>query len=143
VLERHNRGFWLVVGGIGLASVLLVAAILYNAPMKETIGHAEDTLRVAQAAAQRIHDSGGSFGSADAAALAAADPSHTYRGGTTPSIGLDDVSIATGPASWAAAVQARPGACFYLHLTDGGEVLYGVGTVCTGSAAMNATEPRW
>ena len=141
--ERRNRGFWLVVGGIGLASVLLVAAILYNAPMKETIGHAEDTLRVAQAAAQRIHDSGGSFGSADATALAAADPSHTYREGTTPSTGLDDVSIATGPASWAAAVQARPGACFYLHLTDGGEVLYGVGTVCTGSAAMNATDPRW
>ena len=141
--ERHNRGFWLVVGGIGLASVLLVAAILYNAPMKETIGHAEDTLRVAQATAQRIHDSGGSFGSADAPALAAADPSHSYRDGATPSTGLDDVSIATGPASWAGAVQARPGACFYLHLTDGGAVFYGVGTVCTGSAAMNATDPRW
>ena len=141
--ERHNRGFWLVVGGIALACVLLVAAILSNAPMKETIGHAEDTLRVAQAAAQRIHDSDGSFGSADAVAVAAADPSHTYRDGTTPSAGLDDVSIATGPASWAAAVQARPGACFYLHLTDDGDVLYGVGTVCTGSAAMNATDPRW
>ena len=141
--EHRNRGFWLVVGGVGLASVLLVAAILYNAPMKETIGHAEDTLRVAQAAAQRIHDSDGSFGSADAAALALADPSHTYREGTTPSIGLDDVSVATRPASWAAAVQARPGACFYLHLTDGGGVFYGVGTVCTGSAAMNATDPRW
>jgi hypothetical protein len=143
VPERHNRGFWLVVGGIGLASVLLVAAILYNAPMKETIGHAEDTLRVAQAAAQRIHDSGGSFASADAAALAAADPSHTYRDGASVSTGLDDVSIATAPASWAAAVQARPGACFYLHLTDAGEVFYGVGTVCTGSAALNATDPRW
>jgi hypothetical protein len=143
VPERHNRGFWLVVGGIGLACVLLVAAILSNAPMKETIGHAEDTLRVAQAAAQRIHDSDGSFGSADAVAVAAADPSHTYRDGTTPSAGLDDVSIATGPASWAAAVQARPGACLYLHLTDDGDVLYGVGTVCTGSAAMNATDPRW
>ena len=141
--ERHNRGFWLVVGGIGLASVLLVAAILYNAPMKETIGHAEDTLRVAQAAAQRIRDSRGSFGSAAAAALATADPSHTYRDGAAPSTGLDDVSIATGPAAWAAAVQARPGACFYLHLTDGGEVFYGVGSVCTGSAALNATDPRW
>jgi len=40
VPEHRNRGFWLVVGGVGLASVLLVAAILYNAPMKETIGHA-------------------------------------------------------------------------------------------------------
>ena len=89
--ERHNRGFWLVVGSIGLACVLLVAAILYNAPMKETIGHAEATLRVAQAAA----------------------------------------------------VQARPGACFYIHLTDAGDVFYGVGTVCTGSVAMRATDPRW
>jgi hypothetical protein len=143
VLERHNRGFWLVVGSIGLACVFLVAAILYNAPMKETIGHAEDTLRVAQAAAQRIHDSRGSFSSADAVALAAADPSHTYRDGATASTGLDDVSIATGPNSWAAAVQARPGACFYLHLMDGGDVFYGVGTVCTGSVATDATDPRW
>lgn len=141
--ERHNRGFWLVVGTIGLACVLLVAAILYNAPMKETIGHAEDTLRAAQGAAQRIHDASGSFGSADAAAIAAEDPSHTYRDATTASSGLDDVSIATGPTSWAAAVQARPGACFYLHLTDAGDVFYGVGTVCTGSVAMNATDPRW
>ena len=141
--ERRNRGFWLVAGSIGLACVFLVAAILYNAPMKETIGHAEDTLRVAQAAAQRIHDSGSSFGSADAAALAAADPSHTYRDSGSASTGLDDVSIATGPGSWAAAVQARPGACFYLHLTDAGGIFYGVGTVCTGSVAMNATDPRW
>ena len=141
--ERHNRGFWLVAGSIGFACVFLVAAILYNAPMKETIGHAEDTLRVAQATAQRIHDASGSFGSADAAALAKADPSHTYRDGDSASIGLDDVSIATGPTSWAAAVQARPGACFYLHLMDGGDVFYGVGTVCTGSVAMHATDPRW
>jgi len=143
VPERHNRGFWLVVGMIGLACVLLVAAILYNAPMKETIGHAEDTLRAAQGAAQRIHDASDSFGSADAAALAAADASHTYRDARSASSGLDDVSIATGPTSWAAAVQARPGACFYLHLTDAGDVFYGVGTVCTGSVAMNATDPRW
>jgi hypothetical protein len=142
VPERHNRGFWLVAGSIGLACVFLVGAILYNAPMKETIGHAEDTLRVAQAAAQRIHDSDGSFGSADAATLAAADPSHTYRDGATASTGLDDVSIATGSTSWAAAVQARPGACFYLHLVDG-DVFYGVGTVCTGSVAKHATDPRW
>ena len=38
----------------------------FNYQSAETIGHAEDTLRVAQAAAQRIHDSEGSFGSADA-----------------------------------------------------------------------------
>jgi len=143
VPERHNRGFWLVAGSIGLACVFLVAAILYNAPMKETIGHAEDTLRVAQAAAQRIHDASGSFTSADAAALSAADPSHTYRDGATASTGLNDVSVATGPTSWAAAVQARPGACFYLHLMDAGDIFYGVGTVCTGSVAMHATDPRW
>lgn len=140
--ERHNRGFWLVAGSIGLACVFLVAAILYNAPMKETIGHAEDTLQVAQAAAQRIHDASGSFGTADAAALSSADPSHTYRDAATASSGLDDVSVATSPTSWAAAVQARPGACFYLHLMDA-DVFYGVGTVCTGSVAMHATDPRW
>ena len=41
------------------------------------------------------------------------------------------------------AVQAKPGACFYLHRTGAGEVFYGVGTVCTGQEALQATDPRW
>ena len=75
--------------------------------------------------------------------MSAADAAHTYRAGDSTSIGLDDVSVATRDGEWAAAVQARPEACFYLRLTDAGEVFYGVGTVCTGEAALASSDPRW
>jgi hypothetical protein len=141
--RRSNRGFWLVVGSLGIACVLLVIAILANAPLKDSIAHAESTLRDAEAAAGRIHDDAGSYTAADATAMAAADPTNTYRAAASASAGLDDVSIATRPGEWAAAVQARPGACFYLRHTDAGETFYGVGTDCTGRTALGATDPRW
>ena len=53
------------------------------------------------------------------------------------------MSVATANGDWGAAVQARPGACFYLHLTGEGATYYGVGTSCTGQDALQATDPRW
>jgi len=141
--RRSNRGFWLVAGSLAIACVFLVVAIIWNEPIKDSIAHAEATLRDAQAAAQGIRDDSGSFGSADATRMSAADAAHTYRAGDSTSIGLDDVSVATRDGEWAAAVQARPEACFYLRLTDAGEVFYGVGTVCTGEAALASSDPRW
>jgi hypothetical protein len=141
--RRSNRGFWLVAGALGIACVLLVVAIVANEPLKDSIAHAQSTLRDAQAAAGRIHDDGGSYAAADAAGMAASDATNTYRAGGSASIGLDDVSVATADGEWGAAVQARPGACFYLRLTDGGAAFYGVGTVCTGETAMAASDPRW
>jgi Tfp pilus assembly protein PilX len=141
--RRSNRGFWLVIGALGIASVLLVVAILANEPLKDSIAHAESTLRDAETAAGQIHADAGSYGAADATAMTAADPTNTYRTGDSASTGLDDVSIATGSGEWAAAVQARPGACFYLRHTDTGETFYGVGTDCTGRTALGATDPRW
>src|SRR5436309_2045175 len=107
--RRSNRGFWLVTCFLGLACALVLVLIAVNRPIKDTIAHAESTLRDSQSAAQRIHDRSGSYANAIATTLAAADPSNTYRDGGSASTGLDDVSIATGPGSWAAAVQARPG----------------------------------
>jgi hypothetical protein len=40
-------------------------------------------------------------------------------------------------------VLVRPGACFYLRLTDVPETFYGAGTTCTGDEATGATDPRW
>jgi hypothetical protein len=141
--RRSNRGFWLVAGALLIACVFLVVEIFANEPLKDTIAHTESTLRDAQAAAERVHGGSGSFADADVAAMAAADPTNTYRPGDEASAGLDDVSVATRSGQWAAAVQARPEACFYLRLTDDGQVFYGVGTVCTGQAALGATDPRW
>jgi len=143
--RRSNRGFWLVAGAIGAACVFLVVEIVVNRPIKDSIGHAEATLRDAQATVETVRSgsASGSVASADAAAMSAADPAHTYRDGASVSTGLDDVSVATGEGAWAAAVQARPGACFYLRLTDAGDVFYGVGTVCTGETALGASDPEW
>ena len=63
--------------------------------------------------------------------------------GSEESTGLDQVSVATAGSAWGAAVQARPGACFYLHLTGTDTVLYGVGTVCTGQEALQASDTQW
>ncbi len=142
-LRRSNRGFWLVTGAIGVTCVFLLVEIFVNGPIKDTIAHAEATLRDAQAAATRVHDASGSYVNADAGAMTTADPAHTYRAGDAPSSGLDDVSVATRPGVWAAAVEARPEACFYLRLTDAGQVFYGVGTVCSGETALTASDPRW
>jgi hypothetical protein len=138
-----NRGFWLVACSLLIACVFLLVEIFVNGPIKDTIAHAEATLRDAQAAAEGVHRDTGSFANADAAAMSAADGAHSYRTGDSVSTGLDDVSIATRGGAWAAAVQARPDACFYLRLTDTGEVFYGVGTVCTGETALAASDPRW
>jgi hypothetical protein len=51
--------------------------------------------------------------------------------------------LATEDAAWGIAVQAKPGACFYVHETGSGDVFYGVGTLCTGQEALQATDPRW
>jgi hypothetical protein len=53
------------------------------------------------------------------------------------------VSVATQNGDWGAAVEARPGACFYLHLTSDSGMFYGVGTSCTGQQALQATDPSW
>jgi len=141
--HRSNRGFWLVTGALLIACVVVFVAILANRPLGDSIAHAESTLRDAQAAATTLHDRNGSFADAGVAAIAAADTTNTYLPGDVASTGLDEVSVATGSGEWAATVQARPGACFYLRLTDAGETFYGVGTDCTGRTALAASDPRW
>jgi hypothetical protein len=49
-----GRGFWMVVGALGLASVLLVTQIFANRSLKETIAHAQHSLRLAEAEANVI-----------------------------------------------------------------------------------------
>ena len=141
--RTSNRGFWLVAGTIAVAGVFLVVEIFANRPLKDTIGHAQRSLRTAQAAAEAIQARTGAFTEADPEGLAEEDASLRYLEAEAPSVGLDDVSVANSATGWAAAVQARRGACFYLRLTSGGDEFYGVGTVCTGLAALNASEPRW
>jgi hypothetical protein len=140
---RSNRGFWVVVGTLLLGGVFLVVEIFANRPLADSIGHAQQTLREAQAVAEVALARTGGFGAADADALSARMPNLTFRSGDESSAGLNDVSVSASDSTWAAAVQIRPGACFYLKLDRGGDPLYGSGTECTGTAALNAQDARW
>jgi hypothetical protein len=140
---RRNRGFWIVIGTMLVVGIFLVAEIVAHRPLADTIGHAQHTLRRTQVAAEAILAETGGFAEADVDGLAVAVPDLTFGPSRAASTGLDDVSVAASDREWAAAVRARPGACFYLRLDVGGDARYGSGTECTGAAALLASEPRW
>jgi hypothetical protein len=140
--RRSNRGFWLVTGTLLLGCVLLVVEIFANRPLVGSIAHAESDLRAAEAIALNVRSQSGSFEGADAAGLAAVDPSRAYLGPDRPSAGLGQVSVYTSGDTWAAAVQVR-GACFFILDRTGKDTLYGGGEVCTGRAALAADQSAW
>ena len=139
-IRRSNRGFWLVTGSIVFACVFVLIEIFANFGTKDTIAHAEYTLTKAQTAIGVVESRDATV---DPRGLTAVEPTLLWVAGDQESTGLETVSLATQDAAWGIAVQAKPGACFYLHQTSAGEVYYGVGTVCTGQEALQATDPRW
>jgi hypothetical protein len=145
--RASNRGFWIVVCAIALASVVLVVEIFANRPIATTIGHAQFDLREAQEAALRIRSTSGSFAgaNADGMNLARLDAGNISAIGPDESSGgLDEISVYADETTWAAAVSARPGACFYLKLdADQQDPSYGVGATCTARAALDAQDDRW
>ena len=140
---RSNRGFWIVAGTLLVSGVFLIVEIFANRPLANTIGHAQSTLRRAEAAAKAVYDRTGSFQEADAGALGEDVTDLSFRSGDGSSVGLDDVSVSASDTVWAAAVQVRPGACFYIRLGAGADPRYGAGTECTGDVALLARDPRW
>lgn len=141
--RRSNRGFWIVAGTLLVSGVFLIVEIFANRPLANTIGHAQSTLRRAEAAAKAVYDRTGSFQEADAGALGEDVTGLSFRSGDGSSVGLDDVSVSASDTVWAAAVQVRPGACFYIRLGAGADPRYGAGTECTGEVALSARDPRW
>jgi hypothetical protein len=142
-IQRSNRGFWVIAGTLLVGGLFLLVEIFANRPLANSIGHAQDTLRRAQAAAEIVHSRTGSFEDADADALGEDVPELSFRPDDGSSVGLDDVSVSASETVWAAAVQARPGACFYIRLGVGADPRFGAGTECTGEAALLANDPRW
>lgn len=142
-MRDAGRGFWIVAGALAVGGVLLIFQILANRPIKETIAHAQHTLRSAQAAAEATRSRTGTYAEADADGLTALRPALTFREGDVASTGLDDVSVTSSASMWAASVRAGEDACFYLRLEEGGDPGYGVGADCTGRAALGAADPRW
>jgi hypothetical protein len=140
---RSNRGFWIVAGTLLVSGVFLIVEIFANRPLANSIGHAQSTLRKAEAAAVAVHDRTGSYQEADADTLGEDVTDLSFRSGDASSVGLDDVSISASDTVWAAAVQVRPGACFYIRLGVGDDTRYGAGTECTAEVALLANDPRW
>jgi hypothetical protein len=140
---RSNRGFWIVAGTLLVCGVFVIVEIFANRPLANSIGHAQNTLIQAQAAAEAIYERTGSFQGADANTVGDDVTGLSFRPGDGSSVGLDDVSVSASDTVWAAAVQVRPGACFYIRLGAGADPRYGAGTECTGDVALLAHDPRW
>jgi hypothetical protein len=139
----RGRSSWIVFAALGFACVFVVVEIFANLGIKDSIGHAEENLTIAQAAAGRVSAADGNLNGADHTRMEAIEPSLQWIAGGDQATGLNEVSVATENGDWGAAVEARPGACFYLHLTGDGGTFYGVGTSCTGQEALQATDSRW
>lgn len=144
---RRKRGFGVVAGVLGLACVFLLVEIFANRSIGDDIGNAQHDLRVGQAAATAVHTETGSYAAADADGLsgsAGAGTGLAYVGPDEASQRLGQLSVYANGITWAAAVQIRPGACFYLKLTAGApDPLYGVGTECTARQALTSKDDRW
>lgn len=100
---------------------------------------ARHVLDAAAAVAGRRFDEHASFASAGPAQLSAVLPASTFVYG--PSLAPSVVSIATTPHAWAAAVTSSSGACYLIRVRND-RVTRGIGTTCTGQAALNATHAR-
>jgi hypothetical protein len=143
-LPRSNRGFWIVATALALVCVLMVIAIFANRPLKDSIAHTESDLNAALDRAQRVLGTSGTFAGADAASLARGDDSRDYVGPDEPSSGPGSVSVYASADVWAAAVQARPDACFFIKQVAGEDTRYAVADgECTGRAALGAADDRW
>jgi hypothetical protein len=141
---RSNRGFWIVAASLVVIAVILVVAILANRSLKDTIAHTESDLRAALELARAIEASTGSFADADAASLGTDDVARRYVGPDEASDGPGTVSVYASADVWAAAVEARPDACFFIKQAVGEDTAYAVATgECTGTAALIASDDRW
>ena len=74
----------------------------------------------------------------------AIDDERDYVGPDEASSGPGSVSVYASANVWAAAVQARPQACFFIKQVIGEDTAYGVATGgCTGRAALSASGDQW
>jgi hypothetical protein len=144
--KSSNRGFWLVAGTLLIACVVVVVEIFANRPIADSIAHAQFDLNAARDAALKIKGTSGSYAGANADGIDRArldEGRLTAVGPDEVSSDLYEISVYADETTWAAAVSARPGACFYLKLQVGVAPRYGAGTTCTGREALNARDDRW
>jgi hypothetical protein len=138
-----NRRFWIVVVAFGTTCVVVLVAIFANLPLVNSIARAQFELRHAESLAENRFGDSGTFSQADAESLARVDDSLTYVDGDVESLRAGTVSVYATATVWAAAVQARPDACFFIKRSAGRALRYGAGETCTGEAALAADQDSW
>lgn len=101
---------------------------------------AEEAIGLALAAAEVAFSEHGSFLDATPARLSSLQPGYIFVDGpsTTPEI----VSVAATVDTWAAAVQGFSGTCLWVRAATLGDVTHGIGSDCTGAAALSPPPPR-
>jgi type II secretory pathway pseudopilin PulG len=102
--------------------------------------HAQAAATTAFDAAQQIA-AGGSIADAAPNALTAVAPTVLFIEG--PSTGPSVVSVYAGAAGWAAAVHGAKATCYWVAVAADGRTRYGIGSACTGMAALAADRPAW
>jgi hypothetical protein len=104
-----------------------------------TDARAEEAIGLALAAAEVAFSTHGTFLDATPARLTSLQPGYIFVDGpsTTPEI----VSVAATAGTWAAAVQAPGGLCLWARAAAMGDVTHGIGSDCTGAAALSPPPP--
>jgi hypothetical protein len=141
--RTSNRRFWLVVVAFTTICAVVLVALFANQPLVSSIARAQFELRQAESLAEDRCGEGGSFSQADAESLARIDDSLTYVDGDVESRRAGTVSVYATATVWAAAVQARPDACFFIKRSADQGIRYGAGETCTGEAALGADQESW
>jgi hypothetical protein len=106
-----------------------------TAQTQTTDADAEKVSGVALDAARAAFLEHRSFLDAGPAQLSALQPGYTFVDG--PSTAPTIVSVASTADTWAAAVQGSGGMCHWIRATSAGNVSRGIGTGCTGAAALD------
>jgi hypothetical protein len=102
---------------------------------------ARSSARLALGLAQELFAGTEEWSEAGPAQLTLAQPSLIFVDG--PSTSPTVVSVDATAASWAAAVMSPSGTCYWIATTSSGSTRFGTGSLCTGHAALHASDPSW
>lgn len=108
--------------------------------LRATDAAAEEATELALEAAMVAYRRHGSFLDAGTARLSDLQPGYTFVDGPSSASGI--VSVASTRDSWAGAVRGAGGVCLWIRTTASGDVTHGIGSSCTGAAALSVSSPR-
>ena len=146
-MASSNRGFWIVFIALAAGGIALVVLVIAFRPVARTgaVAFAQQNLRTAAAAAQRVADQDGSLALATALRMRA-EPDVSDLLFIDPDTSSNDseiVSVLATSRSWTGATRADTGECFWVRVEATGGTVYGTGTNCSADEASTADPSAW